>query len=207
VGAAGAAGGDRLRALVAHGWGRAALVALALALALLISGAMAAIYYRPYGHDVRALLGRGWPGVRTTAAAALHVAHLTAAIALGLAVIAIVLLARRGRDPGAPGRGRLALVVTLAAAFAGTGLVVPWDRLLPWSPVLGGNMARPMPLGQQGPFAELVGVNVRYDEAMLTLARRRWGVKATGRLYYAHVVGLPLLAGLAALPLVRRRRG
>jgi hypothetical protein len=128
-----------------------------------------------------------------------------AAAALGAAVIAFVALAWR-REPTAPRRRGVALVALLAVAFAGTGLLVPWDRLLPWSPALASNMARPMALGQQGPFAELVGVNMRYDEALFTLARRRWGTKATGRLYYAHVLGLPVLVALAGLPLLRRRR-
>jgi ABC-type Fe3+ transport system permease subunit len=187
-----------------HRWGRAALIAYAATGVLALSGALAGIFYRPYGHDVRALLARGWPGLRVSLADGLHVAHLGSAVALGLAIL--VLLAVRPWRVGGPPRTRLILLATLAAAFAGTGWVVPWERLLPWSPALGANMARPMPLGQQGPFAELVGVNVRYDEAMFTLARHRWGVKATGRIYYAHVIGLPVLAGLCAVSLRRRRR-
>jgi hypothetical protein len=171
---------------------------------LALSGALAAVVHRPHGHDVRALLARGWPGIRVSLAAGLHVAHLVAAVLLSLAVLAL-LLARPWRVSG-PVRPRLVLLAVLTALFVGTGWVVPWERLLPWSPAVGANMARPMALGQQGPFAELVGVNLRYDEAMFTLARRRWGVKATGRIYYAHVIGLPAAAGLVALSLRRRRR-
>jgi hypothetical protein len=97
-------------------------------------------------------------------------------------------------------------MLLLGAALLGTGLVAPWQRLLPWSPAAGANMARPMPLGQQGPFAELVGVNVRYDEAMFTVARWRLGVKAAGRVYFAHVLVLPALAGLVLFRMARRKR-
>jgi hypothetical protein len=194
---------NRARSLLGHGWGRAALLAFAAAAVLSTSGWLAAIYYRPYGHDVRAQLAHGWPGARVSLASGLQVAHLVSALALGLAVV--ILLVVRPWRIGGPPRARLVLLAVLAALFAGTGWVEPWDRLLPWSPAIGANLARPMPLGQQGPFAELVGVNVRYDQAMFTLARRRWGVKAAGRVYYAHVIGLPVLAGLFAIFLRRRQ--
>jgi hypothetical protein len=194
-----------LRALRGSGWGRAALVALALAVALLLSGAIELAFYRPYGHGARAQVGSETLALRVTATSALHFVHLGAAAGFTLAVLAAVLLARPWRG-GGPGRGKLALVVLVSAAFVATGLMIPWERLLPWSATMGPNMARPMPLGQQGPFAELVGVNARYDEAMFTVARLRLGTRATGRVFFAHVLVLPLLAVGAGVWLVRRGR-
>jgi quinol-cytochrome oxidoreductase complex cytochrome b subunit len=115
-------------------------------------------------------------------------------------------LARPWRRAGTgPRRGALAALVLAGAAFLVTGLVAPWSLLTPWSPALGSNMARPMPLGQQGPFAELVGVNVRYDSAMFTVAGHRFGARATGRVYFAHVLALPILTALGAAFVLRRR--
>jgi hypothetical protein len=133
--------------------------------------------------------------------------HLVAAVGLALAVVALILLSRpwRHQHPG-PRRRRLLAIALGATAFLVTGLVAPWERLLPWSPGVGANMARPMPLGQQGPFAELIGVNVRYDDAQFTVARRRFGPKATGRVYYTHVLVLPVLAALGVGLALRRRR-
>jgi hypothetical protein len=87
-----------------------------------------------------------------------------------------------------------------------TGLVTPWKRLLPWAPAVGHNMARSMPLGQQGPFAELVGVNARYDDALFTVAGRRFGPKGTGRIFFAHVAVLPALTMAVTVVAWRRRR-
>jgi hypothetical protein len=197
----------RARALLARGWGRATVAALALSVLLLLSGALAAVFYRPYGHDVRPLLAHGDPAPRVAVASALQMIHLAGALALGASLLALVVLARpwRRTEPAVAPR-RLAWLVLLAAALLGTGLVAPWERLLPWSPAVGANMARPMPLGQQGPFAELVGVNAHYDEAMFTFARRRFGVKAVGRVYFTHVLVLPALAGLLLFRIARRKR-
>jgi hypothetical protein len=195
------------RALRAEGWGRAALAALALLLVLAVTGAAAAVFYRPYGPDVRAQLGHGHWDLRVSLATGLHHAHRFAAWAFLAAVAALLGLARFWRrDAAGPGRGRLIAVALAAAAFAVTGFVAPWERLLPWSPSLASNMARPMPLGQQGPFAELVGVNVRYDDAQFTVARRRFGPRATGRVYFTHVLILPALTVVGVAFSWRRRR-
>lgn len=196
------------RELLAHGWGRAGLAALVLLLLLALTGAAATIFYRPYGPDVRAQLGNGHWDLRVGLATSLHLVHLGAALGLTLAVAALVLLCRPWNrvHPG-PRRRRLVAIALGTAAFVATGLVTPWERLLPWSPATGSNMARPMPLGQQGPFAELIGVNVRYDDAQFTLGRRRFGPKATGRVYFTHVLVLPALTALGlALGWRRRRR-
>jgi hypothetical protein len=196
-----------LRGLLAQGWGRAAAAALALLAVLAVSGALATIFYRPYGPDVRAQLGHGHWGLRVALASGLHWAHLVAGLGLAVAVVALVLLSRpwHRQHPG-PRRRRLVAIVFGTLAFLVTGLVAPWERLLPWSPAVGSNMARPMPLGQQGPFAELIGVNVRYDDAQFTLGRRRFGPKATGRVYFAHVLALPALTVIGVALALRRRR-
>jgi hypothetical protein len=196
-----------LRALLGSGWGRAAAVALALLLVLVLSGALATFFYRPYGHDVRGQIGVGNLGLRVAAASALRLVHLGAALGFTGAVVALVLLGRPWKRGGpGPARSRLFLVAVAAAALLTTGLLTPWDRLLPWSPAVGANMARPMPLGQPGPFPELVGVNARYDEALFAVARWRFGARAAGRVYFAHVIGLPLLTVGAAVILWRRRK-
>jgi hypothetical protein len=196
-----------VRSLLAHGWGRAALGTLILLLLLAVTGALATIFYRPYGPDVRAQLASGHWGLRVTMASGLHFVHLGAALALALAVVALVVLARPWHRPRVGPRRRQLLAILLgAAAFLTTGLVAPWDRLLPWSPAIGANLARPMSLGQQGPFAELVGVNMRYDEGRFTVLRRRFGPKATGRVYYTHVVVLPALTAIGVALALRRRR-
>jgi hypothetical protein len=180
---------------------------LALAALTALTGALATVFYRPYGHDVRAQLAHGHWGLRVALAAGLHRAHLFAALGLLLAVVVAVLLSRPWkREAPGPRRGTLVVMALLAAAFVVTGIVAPWERLLPWSPAVGSNMARPMPLGQQGPFAELTGVNVRYDDALFTVGRRRFGAKATGRVYFAHVLLLPALTVIGALLVLRRKR-
>jgi hypothetical protein len=195
------------RGLLAHGWGRAALTALALLLVLAVTGAAAMVFYRPYGPDVRAQLGHGHWGLRVALATGVHHVHLFAAVGFALAVAGMLGLARSWRrDAPGPGRGRWLAVALAVAAFLVTGFLAPWERLLPWSPTVAPNMARPMPLGQQGPFAELVGVNVRYDDAQFTLARRRFGPKATGRVYFAHVLILPALTVIGVAFARRSRR-
>jgi hypothetical protein len=193
------------RALTAHGWGRAAIVAAALLLVLAVTGALAAIFYRPYGPDVRAQLGHGHWALRVALAAGLHHVHRYAGLALGLVVASLVALGWRRSSDG-PRRGALLAMALGAAAFLTTGLVAPWERLLPWSSGAGSNMARPMALGQQGPFAELIGVNVRYDDAQFTVLRRRFGRKATGRVYLTHVLILPALTVIVATFAWRPRR-
>lgn len=195
------------RALRGTGWGRAALVAMALGLLLALTGLAELIFYRPYGYGARAQVPSDTLAFRVGLTSILHLAHLVAAAGFTLAVVALVLLARPWQRGGpGPARAPLALAAVLTAALVATGLVTPWERLLPWSASMGANMARPMPLGQQGPFAELVGVNARYDEAMFTLAGRRLGARATGRAFFAHVLVLPVLTVAAAVIVARRRR-
>ena len=54
------------------------------------------------------------------------------------------------------------LVMTLMLSF--TGYLLPWDQLSIWAVTVGTNMGRATPvLGHEGPFADLVGVDARYD--------------------------------------------
>jgi quinol-cytochrome oxidoreductase complex cytochrome b subunit len=190
------------RPLLSRGWARATL---ALLLVLAVTGALAAIFYRPYGPDPRAQLTHGHWGLRVALAIGLHHVHRLAALGLTLTLAALIAL-RRPWQRQAPGRGRWLAATLALAAFVATGLIAPWERLLPWSPTVASNLARPMPLGQQGPFAELIGVNMRYDDAQFRLARRRFGPKATGRVYFFHVLILPALAVIGASFAWRPRR-
>jgi hypothetical protein len=174
-----------------------ALVALIAAL-LVVSGALAAIYFRPHGHVAPAHVGRAFAAV-----AALRITHSVAAWTAVVLAVGVVLLGRPWLRPRAPAAASLAIL----AAFLVTGSVAPWDCLLPWSPPLGANMARPTPLlGHDGPFPELVGVNVTYDETVHAIGRLRLGPRGVGRLYLAHAVVLPLVGVAVAVFGWRRRR-
>jgi hypothetical protein len=181
---------------------RAWTAALAAAGVLLLSGALAAIYYRPYGHRAPARIG-----LAVAVASGARAIHLVAAGALVLALVAVAVV-RLWRGPRRAG-GVLVGTMTagVAAAFIATGLVTPWQALVPWAVPQGANMARPMPLlGHDGPFPELVGVNVTYDDAVLALGRLRLGPRGVGRLYLAHTIFLPVAAIAGALATRRRWR-
>jgi hypothetical protein len=182
-------------------WGaRLAVLVLAAAALLTLSGALAAIYVRPYAHRP--------PAHVALAVATVTASRVTHLVALGVLVAGLVALAAvsRGWRAGVA-VGPQAAAVAIAVACLGTGLVTPWGSLLPWSPPLGANMGRPMPLlGHEGPFPELVGVNVSYDDALVVIGRLRLGPRGAGRLYLVHVVVLPLAAAALAVGLVRRRR-
>jgi quinol-cytochrome oxidoreductase complex cytochrome b subunit len=182
-------------------WGaRLAAPIVAAAALLAVSGALAAIYVRPYAHRPPAHVA--FAVATVTASRMIHLVALGVLIA-GLVALAVV---RRGWRAGV-GAGPQAAAVAVAVGCLATGLVTPWGSLLPWSAPLGANMARPMPLlGHEGPFPELVGVNVSYDDALVVIGRLRLGPRGAGRLYLAHVVVLPLAATALALWLVRRRR-
>lgn len=200
-----------LKGLLGSGRGRVLLMVGALAAVAALSGALAAIYYRPRAAPAAI---EGAVGFAVSAAAALRVAHQLAAYALLPALLAWGLLAgTRGADGEASGRKRAlgsAGVAALVLASLITGHLVPWEQLLPWAPRVGPNMARTTPLlGQEGPFPELVGVNVRYDDALVTIGSRRLGPRAVRRIFWLHAAvlpGLAVAAGVAAGIAARRRR-
>jgi quinol-cytochrome oxidoreductase complex cytochrome b subunit len=89
--------------------------------------------------------------------------------------------------------GVLLLVFTLLLSF--TGYLLPWDQLSMWAVTVGTNMARATPLlGHEGPFAELVGVNSRYDARSVLLGGSLVGPPALLRFYVLHCVFIPLVA-------------
>ena len=90
--------------------------------------------------------------------------------------------------------GVLLLVFTLLLSF--TGYLLPWDQLSMWAVTVGTNMARATPLfGHEGPFAELAGVNARYDARSILLGGSLVGPPALLRFYVLHCIVIPLVAG------------
>ena len=85
------------------------------------------------------------------------------------------------------------LVMTLMLSF--TGYLLPWDQLSLWAVTVGTNLGRATPLlGAEGPFAELVGVNARYDARALLTAGRLVGDATLLRFYVLHCIFIPLIA-------------
>ncbi|MBI1987922.1 MAG: cytochrome b N-terminal domain-containing protein [Nitrospinae bacterium] len=90
--------------------------------------------------------------------------------------------------------GVLLLVFTLLLSF--TGYLLPWDQLSMWAVTVGTNMARATPLfGHEGPFADYVGVNARFDARSLLLGGSLVGPPALLRFYVLHCIVIPLVAG------------
>jgi quinol-cytochrome oxidoreductase complex cytochrome b subunit len=87
------------------------------------------------------------------------------------------------------------LVFTLLLSF--TGYLLPWDQLSIWAVTVGTNMARAAPLvGHEGPFAELVGVNSRYDMRSFLVAGRLVGGPTLLRFYVLHCIFIPVAASV-----------
>jgi quinol-cytochrome oxidoreductase complex cytochrome b subunit len=90
--------------------------------------------------------------------------------------------------------GVLLLTLTLLLSF--TGYLLPWDQLAMWAVTVGTNMARATPLlGHEGPFAEVIGVDPRYDARAFLLGGRIVGAATLLRFYVLHCIFLPLFAG------------
>jgi hypothetical protein len=170
-----------------------------LAAVAALSGVLAIVHHRPYGNG-RAGLDR--IGLHVGAARALRGAHrasgdLLAAVGAGLGV-----LAWRRRTVSRPLVGA---AFALGAAVVVTGHLLPGAELVAWAARPGSNLSRPTSLdANEGPFPELLGVAIRYDDALVTVAGRRLGRRAVSRIYWTHVVALPALA--VALGFVVRRR-
>ena len=87
------------------------------------------------------------------------------------------------------------LVLTMLMSF--TGYLLPWDQLAIWAVTVGTNMARATPLlGHEGPFANLVGVNSRYDARSLLVAGRLVGSATLLRFYVLHCIFIPVVASV-----------
>jgi len=91
--------------------------------------------------------------------------------------------------------GVVLLVLTLLLSF--TGYLLPWDQLSIWAVTVGTNMGRATPLlGHEGPFAELVGVNARYDARALLTGGRLVGPATLLRFYVLHCIFIPIIASV-----------
>jgi quinol-cytochrome oxidoreductase complex cytochrome b subunit len=87
------------------------------------------------------------------------------------------------------------LVMTLMLSF--TGYLLPWDQLSIWAVTVGTNMGRATPLlGHEGPFADLIGVNARYDARALLTAGRLVGPATLLRFYVLHCIFIPVIAAV-----------
>lgn len=91
--------------------------------------------------------------------------------------------------------GVILLVLTFLLSF--TGYLLPWDQLSIWAVTVGTNMGRATPvLGHEGPFAELVGVDARYDARALLTAGRLISPATLLRFYVLHCIFIPLVAAV-----------
>lgn len=89
--------------------------------------------------------------------------------------------------------GVFLLLLTLVLSF--TGYLLPWDQLGFWAVTVGTNMASATPfLGYEGPFHQLLGVQVDNDIRFAIIGGTRIGANALVRAYVWHCVGLPLIA-------------
>ena len=91
--------------------------------------------------------------------------------------------------------GVILLVLTLLLSF--TGYLLPWDQLSIWAVTVGTNMGRATPLlGHEGPFADFLGVNARYDARALLTAGRLVGAATLLRFYVLHCIFIPIIAAV-----------
>ncbi|MBI4349187.1 MAG: cytochrome b N-terminal domain-containing protein [Elusimicrobia bacterium] len=92
------------------------------------------------------------------------------------------------------GVGVLLLTLTLFLSF--TGYLLPWDQLAIWAVTVGTNMAGATPfLGNEGPFASLVGMRINNDVRFVLLGGTTVGENTLLRFYVMHCVAVPLVVG------------
>jgi quinol-cytochrome oxidoreductase complex cytochrome b subunit len=90
--------------------------------------------------------------------------------------------------------GVLLLTITLFLSF--TGYLLPWDQLAIWAVTVGTNMAAATPLlGNEGPFASLLGMKINNDVRFALLGGTAVGANTLIRFYVMHCVLVPLVAG------------
>lgn len=125
------------------------------------------------------------------------------ALHLGAVLISAVLLLHAPSTESRRARTlSLAGVVAVLVIGVATALLVPWAELHPWAERPGRNLARPaLVLEREGPFPELVGVNVRYGPHRLRLGSRPISGLQAGCVAAAHAG-----AGLLLVWACRRRR-
>ncbi len=91
--------------------------------------------------------------------------------------------------------GAILLLLTLMLSF--TGYLLPWDQLGFWAVTVGTNMAASTPvLGYEGPFQNLLNVQIDNDIRFALIGGTRIGANALIRAYVWHCVALPLIATL-----------
>jgi quinol-cytochrome oxidoreductase complex cytochrome b subunit len=102
--------------------------------------------------------------------------------------------------------GVMLLLLTLLLSF--TGYLLPWDQLAYWAVTVGTNMARATPLmGNEGPFAFLLGMNPGNDVRFALLGGTIVGQNALLRFYVLHCIVLPVaITVLMALHFWRIRK-
>lgn len=173
---------------------------LALALLVLVTGALSAYYHRPAGRG--GVWRLGFDLVFTRGLELVHTFAAHAIVVVGALWVATARPWRRGRG----WRIGIAGGVLAAMLFLVTGHLIPWPDLLPWAERPGGNLRSSAALtGQEGPFPELVGVRLEYGDSMFTVASRHFGALAVKRLFRAHVYWLPGLVLVATALLLRRQ--
>lgn len=92
------------------------------------------------------------------------------------------------------GVGVMLLTLTLFLSF--TGYLLPWDQLAIWAVTVGTNMAGATPfLGNEGPFANLLGMTINNDVRFALLGGTTVGENTLLRFYVLHCVLVPLAAG------------
>lgn len=181
---------------------RAALIAFALVGALLlVTGVILVGYYRPsatplHGDELHAAIVAGMV-VRNLHRWGTH----AMAMAVGLHAMFLVvsrLSARgvlRGGQPGWAAAASLGAVLVLILT---AGWFVPWDALYDSAFSAAVEQARTHPQG--GPFADLPGVDARYDARALLTAGRTVSSATVWRFWILHGIVLPAsAAGLLAL--------
>ncbi len=91
--------------------------------------------------------------------------------------------------------GVILLVLTLLLSF--TGYLLPWDQLGFWAITVGTNMAGATPfVGYEGPFSDLLNINIYNDVRFALLGGSQVGANALLRAYVWHCIGIPLIAGV-----------
>lgn len=87
------------------------------------------------------------------------------------------------------------LVLTLLLSF--TGYLLPWDQLAFWAITVGTNMAGATPfLGANGPFPQLLGMQINNDARFMLLGGTIVGQNALLRFYVLHCIALPMITAL-----------
>ncbi|OIO12072.1 MAG: hypothetical protein AUJ52_00955 [Elusimicrobia bacterium CG1_02_63_36] len=90
--------------------------------------------------------------------------------------------------------GVILLKLTLFLSF--TGYLLPWDQLAIWAVTVGTNMAGATPvLGNEGPFANLLGMTISNDVRFVLLGGTTVGANTLLRFYVMHCVAVPLITG------------